>query len=204
MSISHLLESFQDTALDDSRPISMSELTLEEEKLEAFERGYKAGWDDAAKAQEEDRDRITSDFANNLQELSFTYQEAYGHLARALKPVLQQMVDSVLPGLARQALGPQIVEQLTELAAGAGRQEVEIVVSPGNAPLMRGLLDGKAGFPVRLVEESSLGEGQAYLRFGEFERQIDYAEVLAGIGRAVDAFFDELDQELEKEAKHAG
>ena len=140
MSISHLLESFQDTALDDSRPISMSELTLEEEKLEAFERGYKAGWDDAAKAQEEDRDRITSDFANNLQELSFTYQEAYGHLARALKPVLQQMVDSVLPGLARQALGPQIVEQLTELAAGAGRQEVEIVVSPGNAPLMRGLL----------------------------------------------------------------
>lgn len=204
MSISHLLESFEGSDRDNARPISMSEVTLEEEKLEAFERGYTAGWDDAAKAQAEDRSRVTSDFANNLQELSFTYNEAYGHLAKALQPVLKQVVDGLLPGIARKSLGPQIMEQLNELAAGVGRQEVEIVVSPANAALMRDLLDRNAGFPVSLIQEASLGEGQAYLRFGENERQIDYGEVLAGIGQAVDAFFHELDQTIEKEAKHAG
>ncbi|MEZ5715426.1 MAG: hypothetical protein R3D85_09775 [Paracoccaceae bacterium] len=204
MSISHLLESFEAAARDDSRSISMSELSLEEEKLEAFERGYKAGWDDAVKAQTDDRNHVTRDFANNLQELSFTYHEAYSHLARALKPVMRQIVETVLPGIARKSLVPRIAEELSDLAARAGQQEVEIVAAPANAPLLRKMLGKELGFPVRLVEEPSLSQGQAFLRFGESERQIDHDEVLGGIGQAVDAFFHELDNSSEKEAGHAG
>lgn len=204
MSISHLLESFEAASRDESRPIAMSELTLEEEKLEAFERGYKAGWDDAAKAQAEDRTRVTRDFANNLQELSFTYHEAYGHLARALKPVMSQIVETILPEIARESLGPRLSEQLGELANAAGKQDVEIVVAPSNARLVRSLLEKDVGFPVKLVEEASLGEGQAYLRFGDSERQIDHNEVLSGISQAVAAFFHELEHTSEKEVTHVG
>lgn len=208
MSIAHLLESFESAGRNESRSISMSELTLEEEKLEAFERGYKAGWDDATKAQVDDRNHVTRDFANNLQELSFTYHEAYGHLARALKPVMRQIVETVLPGVARQSLVPRIAEELSGLAARAGQQEVEIVAAPANTPLLREMLQKDVGFPVRLVEEPSLSEGQAFLRFGESERQIDHDEVLAGIGQAVEAFFHELDHTgdhtSEKEVSHAG
>ena len=157
MSISHLLESFEAADRDDSRPISMSELSLEEEKLEAFERGYKAGWDDAAKAQAEDKTRVTSDFANNLKDMAFTYHEAYGHLARALKPVLEQIVETVLPDIARKSLAPQIAELLNELAGEAGRREVEIVVSPVNADLVHQMLDGKTEFPVRLIGRGIAG-----------------------------------------------
>ncbi|MDQ2090574.1 FliH/SctL family protein [Marimonas arenosa] len=204
MSISHLLESFEGADQDDGGSISMSELSLEEEKLEAFERGYKAGWDDAAKAQAEDRNHLTSDFANNLQELSFTYHEASGHLARALRPVMTQIVEAVLPEIARKSFGPRIAEQLTGLALAVGKQRVEIVVAPQNIALVRGLLDEDPGFPVQLVEEPSLGAGQAYLRFGDGERQIDHDEVLSRIAKALDAFFDELKHTSEKELKHGG
>lgn len=204
MSIAHLLESFESFRNDDSPAIAISELSLEEAKLEAFERGYKAGWDDATQAQTEDRQRVTGDFANNLQELGFTYHEAYSHLTRALKPVLDQIVTSVLPDIARKSLGPRIVEQLAELAQAEGRQQVEIVVSPANADLMRTLLEKDTGFPVALIEEASLGEGQAFLRFGETERHIDHDEVLSGISEAVDAFFHELNQSMETEVDHAG
>ena len=180
MSIAHLLESFEHADRDESRPIAMSELTLEEEKLEAFERGYKAGWEDAAKAQVEDRSRVTSDLAKNLQEMSFTYHEAYGHLARALRPVLDQIVGAVLPDLAQKSLGPRIAEQLSDLAADAGKQDVEIVVAPRNADLVERLLERDTGFPVKLIKEPSLGDGQVFLRFGDGERQIDHSE---GFGR---------------------
>lgn len=204
MTISHLLESFEGAERDEGRSISMSELTLEEEKLGAFERGYKAGWDDAANAQADDKTRVTGDFEQTLQELSFTYHEAYGQLARALKPVLGQIVETVLPAIARKSLAPQIVDELSRLAATAGKQDVEIVVSPVNAGLMRTLLSRDPGFPVKLVEEPSMGEGQAFLRLGESEKQIDYDEVLSGIELAVDAFFHEVDQMIEKETGHGG
>ncbi len=106
MSIAHLLEEFDDLG-DGASDISISEMKLEEEKLQAFERGYGAGWEDASKAEAGDREKLTSDFANNLRELSFTYQEAYGQMVRSLEPLLTRIVSSVLPEIARKSLGPQ-------------------------------------------------------------------------------------------------
>ena len=55
MSIAHLLEDFGETHAH--APIAMDDVSLEDERLEAFEAGYQAGWDDAVKAQTEDARR---------------------------------------------------------------------------------------------------------------------------------------------------
>lgn len=203
MSIAHLLEEFDDRD-DEGSAISMSEMKLEEEKLQAFERGYGAGWEDASKAEAGDREKVKSDFANNLRELSFTYHEAYGKMVKSLEPLLNRIVTSVLPDLARKSLGPQISEILQEVAKTVGEQAVEIVVGPGNGDLVREMLGNQTGFPLQVAEEPSLGEGQAYIRFGDAERQIDYDDVLVGVSRAVEAFFHELDQSIESEVQDAG
>ncbi len=203
MSIAHLLEEFDDRD-DEGSAISMSEMKLEEEKLQAFERGYGAGWEDASKAEAGDREKVKSDFANNLRELSFTYHEAYGKMVKSLEPLLNRIVTSVLPDLARKSLGPQISEILQEVANTVGEQAVEIVVGPGNGDLVREMLGNQTGFPLQVAEEPSLGEGQAYIRFGDAERQIDYDDVLVGVSRAVEAFFHELDQSIESEVQDAG
>lgn len=203
MSIAHLLEEFADQDSDDS-PISMSEMRLEEEKLQAFERGYGAGWEDASKAEAGDHEKISGDFANNLRELSFTYREAYGQMVKSLEPLLNSIVSSVLPEVARKCLVPQISELLKDAAKSAGERTVEIVVDPSNSASLSEMLSTPMAFPIRVVEEPSLGEGQAFVRFGESERQINYKDVLTGVSNAVDAFFHELDQSIESEVQDAG
>lgn len=192
MTISHLLESFDGFQ---GSSVSLSEDSLEDQKLDSFERGYKAGWDDSAKAQQDDSTRVTSDFASNIQDLSFTYHEAYSHMVKSMKPLLQQIVDAVLPEIARKTFGIQVSEQLHAIAEKLVGQEIEVVVSPNNADAMQGMLEQDFNLTVSMVIEPSLGEGQAYLRFGQSERQINMDEVLSGVNIAIEAYFHEIEKE---------
>lgn len=203
MSISHLLEKFEPRR-EGSTTISISDVSLEEEKLQAFERGYGAGWEDAQKSQADGHEKLTSDLANNLRELSFTYHEANSHMAKALKPFLDQVLATVLPDIAKQSLGPQLTELLHEAALKDASAPVEIVVSAANEDTVKNMLQGEFGFELNVVTEASLGDGQAFLRFGEVERQIDYDSVLAGISQAIDAFFHEVALSEQKESDHVG
>ncbi|MGR3272717.1 ABC transporter ATP-binding protein [Thalassococcus profundi] len=168
-----------------------SDFDLEGAKLQSFEEGYKAGWDDAIAAQSADQSRIASDFAQNLQDLSFTYHEAYSHVMNAMTPLLEEMVRSLLPGLAREALGLQIVEQLQDRAREIGSLAVEISVAPQNVAAIAPLLERDFGFPLNLLPNDTLGDGQADIRFGDSESQVDLTGVLSSIDEAVQGFAHE-------------
>lgn len=187
MSIAHLLEEFGDPS--DGTPLAMTDVSLEEERLAAFEKGYQAGWDDAVKAQSEDARRIGADLAQNLQDLRFTYEEAYGAVLAALRPLLTEMAGAVLPQLARASLAPRIAEMLHDHARAVGRQPIEIAAAPEDLPRLEHLTGD--GIEITLVADDTLAAGQVYLRFGESEAEIDLPGVLAGITAAVSGFFDE-------------
>ncbi len=195
MALSHLLQDFGDS-LSVGNQISISDVSLEEQRLESFEQGFKAGWDDAIKSQGGEQAKISSEFSRNMQDLSFTYHEAHTNLFKAMEPLLQQMVETVLPKIAHQTIGARVVEQLSEMARDQGDQPVQITVAPSNHATMEKLLQQEFGFPLSVVEEPTLGEGQVYLKFGQSERQIDLDEVLNGIGQAVAAFFHENQKEI--------
>ena len=189
MSIGHLLEDFGEFAR--GTPVAITDVSLEEQKLEAFEKGYQAGWDDSAKAQSDDSRHIASDFSQNLQELSFTYHEAHAAVLKSLEPLLRQMVETVLPQAAHQTLGARLTDVLHELAKKQGAQPVELVTSPSNVTALEELVTAETAMPVTITEEPSLGDGQVYIRFGQVEREIDLTEVLQGIDQAVSGFFEE-------------
>lgn len=193
MSITHLLENFDETP--QGGQVSITDVSLEEERLAAFETGYQAGWDDAVKAQTEDARRITADLAQNLQDLRFTYEEAHAAVMQALKPLLTQMTTTVLPGLAQESLGPRLAEMLHDLAHDQGHLNVEIASSPDDAARLAHLLEADPAVEATLAEDDTLGSGQVYLRFGEAEHEIDLGEVLAGIDAAIRSFFDQHQHE---------
>lgn len=157
-------------------------------KLEAFENGYKAGWDDAAKAQSEDRDKFSSNFAQHLQDLSFTYHEAYAQVMQGVTPLLQEVVASMLPAMAQAALGAHIVEQLEHLARSIGHMEVQVAVSPVNVNAILPLLETDFGFPLQVVQDETLADEQADIRFGETEKQIDLSDLITSIENALAGF----------------
>ncbi|MET4101425.1 flagellar biosynthesis/type III secretory pathway protein FliH [Roseovarius sp. MBR-78] len=192
MSITHLLEDFD--AAPDETERTITDVSLEDERLTAFETGYQAGWDDAIKAQADDARRITADLAQNLQDLRFTYEEAHGAVMQALKPLLLQMTTTILPRLAQDSLGPRLAEMLHDMARDAGRLRAEITISPEDAPRLTHLLETDPAIEATLIEDDTLGPGQVYLRLGETEHEIDLGEVLAGIDAAIRGFFDQTQQ----------
>lgn len=187
MSISHLLEDFG--AYTRGKPVSLTDVSLEEQKLEAFEKGYQAGWDDCAKAESEDQRSISVALAQNLKDLSFTYHEAQSAVLQSLRPLLEQIMQTVLPEIMQKTLGLQIVELLQDLAREHGNPPVGIVISPADFRALDGLIDQDSPMPITLSEEPSLAEGQAYLRFADQEREIDLNGVLSSIEQAVNGFF---------------
>ncbi len=195
MTIPFNLEVFDDVVTRPATPLQLNAIS-EEEKLQAYEQGYKAGWDDAAAAQAEDQTRISADFARNLQELSFTYHEAKGKVLNALEPLLSEMVSKVLPKLATENLVEMVVEEVQEIARNAANASVELVISPENRPALERLLEGQESLPITIVEEPSLGAGQVYLRFEDLEKKIDLEAVLTRCQQAIDGFFNQPEEDV--------
>ena len=104
----------------------------QESRLEAYEQGYRAGWEDAAAAHAEDQRRIRVDLARSLQALGFTYQEARSHVLKSLAPLMQDMVGKLLPEMAREALAPTVLETLMPLAEQLADEPVTLVVNAGD------------------------------------------------------------------------
>lgn len=166
----------------------IGEAEVEAGKLESFDTGYRAGWDDAIKAQADESHRISSDFAQNLQDLSFTYNEAYRQVLDAVTPLLEDILQALLPALLHETLGLHLHEQLAGMAQEIARREVLIAVAPESTVQLAPLLEQDFGFPLRLEEDPTLAEGQVDLRFGETEKQIDLSGLLDEVTRAVEGF----------------
>lgn len=185
------LEAFDTLAAADGSIQPMVEATaVEEAKVASFEQGYSAGWDDAVAAQNGDQTRIRADLARNLQSLAFTFQDARSHVLQAIRPLILEMVNRLLPELAREALAPTVLEALTPMADELADAPLTLVLNPAVRGQVEDLVAQATGLPMVIEEEPSLPEGQVYIRFGSIETKVDLSQVTADIAIAVRAFFN--------------
>lgn len=183
---------------NERQTVVMQVSAVEDARLESYEAGYSAGWEDAASASSDEQGRITSELANNLQRLSFTYQEARMHVLRSVQPVIVSLTTQLLPQLAQEVLAPVVLESLMPLIDEMADAPIRVVLNPVSRPAVERLLSQAAGLPLIVEEEPTLGEGQVYLRFGDVEHRVDLDQAVKDISRAVHEFFDYS----EKEAEH--
>jgi hypothetical protein len=198
MPIAHILEDFSVESAPQGTVKLMSDVAIEDQRLASFEQGYTAGWDDAIDAQSNDQTRITEKLTQNLQDVSFTYHEALSQMLRSIEPVFRAVTESVLPTIIHETLVPLIVGKLSEMARLQAEQPVELVVPIGAGAMLRPILAQEFSVPVLLREESKLSDGQARLRVGIAEQDVDTIELLENIRSAVEAF----DYTLKKETQH--
>ncbi|MFN7222597.1 MAG: flagellar biosynthesis protein [Paracoccaceae bacterium] len=163
---------------------------IEEGRLQSYESGYAAGWEDASAATKDDQNRIGSELANNLQHLAFTYQEARAHVVKAVQPVLIELCTHLLPSLAKEVLAPVILDTIMPIVDHQADNPVRVVLNPIARPSVERFLAQAAGLPLVIVEEPTLGEGQVYLRLGEAEFRIDLDTAVTQLTRAVHDFFE--------------
>ena len=197
MTIAHLLEDFTVDPLAAGRLQLVDEDTLEEHRLTAFEQGYAAGWDDAVAAQTAEDDRVGSDLAKSLEDLSFTYHEALAQMTVSLRPLFQGLVGTVLPDAMNRSFGHHIVEQLQDMASEDITQPALLVVPKGAGKALQPVLEREFSVPIQLIEEASLPPGQASLRIGQAERDVDCNRLLASISEAMDTYIHQASEGLE-------
>lgn len=184
-----------------SAPIGPSATEIEIMKAQSYETGYKAGYDDAVNATNDDQDRIGAEFARNLQDLGFTFHEARAHVMRAMEPLLAEIVSKVLPHLISETIGQTIVEQLMPMAEMASDSPIEVRVCPRNRAILEELSREISTVPLTIIEEETLADGQVYLRMGKIEKHIDMTTAIERIGDAIKAIYV-LNETQEKSKEH--
>lgn len=187
--ISHLLEDFTTQSDEQNRP--MNGAMLEEQRLEAFGSGYKAGWEGAVQAGSDDASRISSNLAANLQDISFTITEARSELLAALRPLMTGMVNSVLPRLMRESLGDHVIETLDRMAQTAASCPVELTTAAANVDALQALIDDHQLSDVMISTQPSLSESQIFIRVADTEQEVNLDAVLEQIDAEITGFYEE-------------
>lgn len=196
MPISHLLLDFGGSG-SATQPLSiLGESAFEEQKLESFEQGYTAGWDDSLKMQSEEQDRVTGTLARNLEDLSFTYQEAYTQMLNSVTPIFGAMVDRVLPEVMKDTVGHIIVEQLQDIVGNQTNQPITLSVPQGYSTAVQSIMPEIGGMSVTVSEDINLIDGQVYLKIGGVEREVDTTGMMNDIRTAVHGFSHDVEMEM--------
>lgn len=184
------------------RPLEAAgSIDAQEARLQAFEEGYKAGWEDAAAAEAEGHARIGADFAKTLQELSFGYHEARAHILAALGPLLTAMVERVMPQIARAGFARTVVATAMDVADRAADRPLHLRVCPENRIALEEIIAEDPGLPLEIIADDTLGPGQALLSGATGESEIDIDGMLSAIRAALDDF---LTTETQQEARRHG
>lgn len=177
-------------AADGSMQPLVEATAVEEAKVASFEQGYSAGWDDAVAAQQDDQGRIRADLARTLQSLSFTFQDARGHVLQSIRPLILEMVNRLLPEVARESLAPTVLEAVMPMADELADAPLTLVLNPAVRGQIEDLLTQATGLPMVIEEEPTMPDGQVYIRFGASETKVDLGQVTTEIAIAVRAFFN--------------
>ena len=173
-----------------AQTVVLDSAAVEEARLQSYEAGYSAGWEDAAAASRDDQTRIGSELANNLQQLAFTFQEARAHILKSVEPVMTQLCTHLLPAMAQEVLAPVVLETIMPLIDELADTPIHVILNPVARPAVERMLSQATGLPLLIVEEPTLGEGQVYLRLGTFEHRIDLDIAVAQMTQAVHDFFE--------------
>ncbi len=180
---------------DFSSPVARPEATAsgpelsEDQRLEAYETGFKAGWDDANAAMTDGAAAVETAATQTLSDLSFTLAEAKAHTLAALRPMMEQLATNILPGIAHSSLAPMIVEKVLAVAETSMDTELTLRIAPEDRSAIEEALEGHSELPLRLTDEATLVSGQANLDLGAIQHQIDLPALSAEIETAVSDFY---------------
>lgn len=193
MSISHLLKDFEFAGAvgelaDDGDP----------RNSENFEEGYKAGWEDAQRAMENEKSEIGASLARNLQDLTFTYFEAKSAAVAEYEDVLEIILQHALPEIVHGTLGLRLAEELRSLAITGMSSEFALTANERDLAAINSILPEVQGVSTQAISDSDLPPGTVCWRVGGAEKRIDVTNLSEKIGQAVRGFVLE-----KKELKHA-
>lgn len=202
MPVSILYEDFSDLSASTSRAARVdpsADSGAIDKNRASFEDGYKEGWVDAQAAAQDETSTLNAEVATALQEAGFAYFEARQHIFKSMRPLLEAMIDQVMPVMARETFAATIIEHIQKIAEET-EPPMHILCAPETASQLESILEKHVSFPVEIRTEDTLTESQAVLKFSEGQTNIDLSSVIDDLKVAISDFYNLNDQEVRKHA----
>ena len=196
MTLALILEDF-DTAPASPSPRE-DDLPRDEGRLASYDDGYAAGWEDGTAAVRSETDAAERAVLAQLQDLSFTFQEARAHVMRAVAPMVQAILCRAVPETLHATLGERLRVEINEMIDANAPAPVTLSVAPEREARLAEVLAGVPGLPVTLATDERLGPDALQLGLGEAGRRIDLGTLDAILNDA----FAALDIHNEKVLSH--
>lgn len=111
-------------------------------------------------------------------------------MLQAIKPLILEMINRLLPEVARESLGPTVLEAVMPMAADLADTPLTLVPNPAVRGQIEELIVQATGLPMVIEEEPTMPDGQVYIRCGTSEAKVDLGQVTTDISIAVRAFFN--------------
>ncbi len=155
---------------------------------EAFDEGYRDGWNDAVKEARSEESAVQNNIATALQELGFTYFEARQHIMGSFKPLLETMLKSVLPHASSASLVEFVQEELKNLAELV-EPPIRILCAPENHDQLSALVATNGSTPIEVHAEETLAGSQIKLCYADGFTALDADAAIKRIEIAIADFF---------------
>lgn len=135
--------------------------------------------------------RQTSGLREALDDLTFQYAEARQHVLSSLEPLIKAICDKILPDLAREVVGPTVVDWAMAAARQQSGVTPTITVHSGMIPVLEQAFEKAPDERSRFEVDDLLGDGQIVLGTPDLgETLLDYPALLAEVRSRLEALFD--------------
>jgi len=159
----------------------------------AYNDGVKSGAEAASRAFEEEKIRTLAPILEALNDMGFTQIEASQAMLKSMRPMVEQLVQTVLPESARLGFGAEVAALLAKAYEKAPTARIVISVAPDAVASIQSLLaPSKADFSVE--PDPALNGLQARVNWqGGYDR-IDLDAALKDVRAAIGTFFHKFEK----------
>jgi len=159
----------------------------------AYSDGVKTGAEAASRAFEDEKIRTLAPILEALNDMSFSQVEACQTMLKSMRPMVEQLVQTVLPESARLGFGAEVAGLLCKAYEKAPTALITIHVAPDAVASIQSLLaPSKADFSVE--PDPALNGLQARVNWQGGYDQIDLDAALDGVRTTIDTFFSKIEK----------
>ena len=175
--------------LDDFAPITAKT----NEPSEAFTQGMTQGYEQAQEEFKANQAALSDELINTLADMAFTYAEARQEILNGLRPVVQAMIEQLVPHMAEQGLTSRLADQIND-ACKDHTPNLCVHIHPDNVQTIQSDTGASQFSNLTLVPDESLSRCAAQWSSDGHETLIDLAPLCDQISDVFETIFTERAQ----------
>jgi hypothetical protein len=185
------LERFDDTAQTEAAPLGRQTPPA------GYEDGYADGLAAAEATFASDQLALKAELVQSIETAAFGYHEAQGTMIAAVKPLLEEMLHTLLPSV----LAPALCAHLRDILEAALRADLTVpmrlAIPPNQFDAVQAALADVNAPQLELHADPDLGAHAAWANIGGQETSLDLDAALTAIGDHIATLHTLIDQSQE-------